>query len=215
MPLIKSAAPSAIGPNIKREQAAGKPYKQSLAIALSTQDRARQHRAAGGGLSLASPPVPFTERNEARNIADDTFHPNGLFNSDTAGRTDRLPHAVAADSFVVPADVVSGLGQGNTLAGAKIMDGILSTGPFGTPLPRGRRADGGNTDGGVSHVMVAGGEYLVDRPHVEALGRRMRKGKKSRAHSDLAAGHEALRAMVDKVRAHQKKFLASAPKPKK
>jgi hypothetical protein len=42
MPLIKSVSKKAIGPNIKAEQNVGKPYKQALAIALSTQDRAKK-----------------------------------------------------------------------------------------------------------------------------------------------------------------------------
>lgn len=213
MPLIKSASPSAVGPNITREESAGKSYPQSLAIALSTQDRARQPRAAGGGLS-SSP--SFEIRNAARSLGEDQYHPGGMIGGTGAGRTDRVPLAVAADSFVLPADVVSGMGQGSSLAGAKIMDGILSSGPYGVPLPRGRRADGGNTsDGGLSHVLVASGEYLVPRHKVEELGHRMRAGGKSKARTNLAAGHDALRSMVDRVRAHQKKFLAAAPKPKK
>lgn len=40
MPLIKSAAKSAVGKNIGKEVAAGKPQKQAIAIALSTQRRA-------------------------------------------------------------------------------------------------------------------------------------------------------------------------------
>lgn len=207
MPLIKSAAPSAVSSNIREMVNSGHPQKQAVAASLHTADLARRAHMAGGG-SLAAPSTPFS---------GDTFHPGGLFTGGSGGRTDTLPHAVAADSFVVPADVVSGLGQGDTLAGAKIMDGVLASGPFGTRLPHGRRASGGNTspEGGLSHVMVAGGEYLVPRDRVAMLGNRMRRGGKSKARSDLAAGHEALRAMVDKVRKHQKKFLESAPKPKK
>ena len=40
MPLIKSASKEAVGENIKREEAAGKPRAQSIAIALDTQRRA-------------------------------------------------------------------------------------------------------------------------------------------------------------------------------
>ena len=47
MPLVKSTSPKAIGPNIKTEQAAGRPYKQALAIALSTQDRAKKPKGFG------------------------------------------------------------------------------------------------------------------------------------------------------------------------
>lgn len=43
MPLIKSKSKKAVGENIKREEEAGKPQKQAVAIALSVQ------RRAGGG----------------------------------------------------------------------------------------------------------------------------------------------------------------------
>jgi len=44
MPLIKSKSKAAVGENIKREMASGRPQKQAIAIALSTQ-----RRAGGGG----------------------------------------------------------------------------------------------------------------------------------------------------------------------
>ena len=40
MPLVKSASRKAVGQNIKREEQAGKPRKQAIAIALSVQRRA-------------------------------------------------------------------------------------------------------------------------------------------------------------------------------
>jgi hypothetical protein len=40
MPLVKSASPKAVGENIKKEEAAGKPKKQAVAIALNTQREA-------------------------------------------------------------------------------------------------------------------------------------------------------------------------------
>ena len=46
MPLVKSKSPAAIGENIKTEEAAGKPAKQALAIALSVQDKAKGGRRA-------------------------------------------------------------------------------------------------------------------------------------------------------------------------
>lgn len=174
----------------------------------------RPHLALGGGFT-APTSIPFYERNEARQL-NDSYHPGGLFSSDVAGRTDRLPHSVAADSFVLPADVISSLGQGNTLAGAKIMDGILSSGaPYGASMPRTRRADGGGTGQGLSHVMVAGGEYSIPPWVLKDVGRRRRGAKMSKKDSDLGAGHEWAREFVDKVRKEQKKFLANAPKPKK
>lgn len=40
MPLIKSKSPKAIGKNIKKEVAAGKPKKQAVAIALNVARKA-------------------------------------------------------------------------------------------------------------------------------------------------------------------------------
>jgi hypothetical protein len=50
MPLVKSASKAAVGPNIKREMAAGKPQKQAVAIALSVR------RRAAGGRNLSELP---------------------------------------------------------------------------------------------------------------------------------------------------------------
>jgi hypothetical protein len=41
MPLIKSGSRQAVSQNIKTEMKAGKPQKQAVAIALSTQRRAK------------------------------------------------------------------------------------------------------------------------------------------------------------------------------
>lgn len=41
MPLKKSASKKAVGENISREMAAGKPQKQAVAIALDVQRRAK------------------------------------------------------------------------------------------------------------------------------------------------------------------------------
>ena len=41
MPLVKSASKKAVSTNIKREMSAGKPQKQAVAIALSTQRAAK------------------------------------------------------------------------------------------------------------------------------------------------------------------------------
>ena len=46
MALVKSKSPAAVGENIKTEEAAGKPAKQALAIALSVQDKAKGGRRA-------------------------------------------------------------------------------------------------------------------------------------------------------------------------
>jgi len=44
MPLIKSKSDKAVGKNIVKEESAGKPRKQAIAIALETQRRAARKR---------------------------------------------------------------------------------------------------------------------------------------------------------------------------
>ena len=45
MPLIKGTSKKAIGTNIRKEKAVGKPHKQSVAIALSVARRGLKNRA--------------------------------------------------------------------------------------------------------------------------------------------------------------------------
>lgn len=145
-------------------------------------------------------------------------HPEGLIHSAVPGRTDRIPMSVAAGSYVVPADVVAGLGEGNTLAGAHAMEMALHSGPGGVPLPRGpmrdtvprpppapRMARGGVAPehGGVP-VIVAGGEYLLGPHTVTRLGG-----------GDLKRGHDALDKWVVERRAHQVKQIKNLPGPVK
>lgn len=47
------------------------------------------------------------------------------------GRTDHIPMNVLEGSYVLPADIVSGLGEGNTLAGTKLINNMFNSGPFG------------------------------------------------------------------------------------
>lgn len=222
MPLKPGSSRKVISENISELTHNGsrpRTHDQVVAIALHNADK-YQHRAGGGGLGS----VPFFERSEARSL-NDPPHLGGLFHSDVAGRTDRLPHRVPADSFVFPADSVASLGQGNTLSGAKILDSVLGTAPYGATMPKAKgltfphaRAPGGGApadEPGVSHVMVAGGEYLATPDKLAAVGRKRRAAGMSRARTDLAAGHEWARELVDKTRKQQKKFLASAPKPKR
>ena len=125
-----------------------------------------EHFAAGG--MSAGDESPWWERSEAR--AGDR---HGLLTSPIAGRTDKLAVSPAAGSYVMPADVISGLGEGNTLSGANVMQHILDTGPHGIPLPKsagGIRGlphpppayhegvgDDGMASGGVVGAFAAGG----------------------------------------------------------
>lgn len=162
---------------------------------------------AGGGV----PATPWFVRREAAEL----YHPSGFLHSTGGGRADTLPRAVGAESHVLPADVVAGLGDGNSLAGAKVMNDILSTGPFGTKLPvRGAAshlpkapaplhlASGGHV--AKVPVQLSGGEFVLSPEQVAAWGG-----------GDLKSGHAAIDRFILAVRKHMIKKLKSLPAPKR
>lgn len=50
----------------------------------------------------------------------------GAIHSTVAGRTDHLPMHVASGSYVIPADIISAMGEGNSMAGFKVAKDIFS-----------------------------------------------------------------------------------------
>jgi hypothetical protein len=84
---------------------------------------------AGGGLTPAQMHVlsrgAATDAGRARTASAPGAH---LISSAVPGRVDRIPMRARTGSYVLPADVVSGLGQGNTMAGAKMWGEALSHG---------------------------------------------------------------------------------------
>lgn len=166
----------------------------------------RKKRLAFGGV----PQTPWFVRREAAEI----YHPSGFLHSITGGRADALPRTVAAESHVVPSDVVAGLGQGNSLAGAAVMDRILSTGPFGTRLPHGggglhvpRAPRPHLAAGGTAPkvpVQLSGGEYTIPPEKVAAWGG-----------GDMKKGHAAIDRFILAVRKHTAARLRKLPPPKK
>lgn len=175
-----------------------------------------QHLALGG----SPPSTPWWTRAEAR---EDGGY--GLLHSPlgaAGGRTDSLPHAVAADSFVMPADVVSSLGEGDTFSGGKIMDAMMHSMPGGIEAPS-ERGDGHGvpgiprppaqpeSTGGRAHgpggkipVLLANGEWLVDPATVARIGG-----------GDVKRGHRVLRKLVLEIRKRSIKELKALPPPVK
>lgn len=115
----------------------------------------------------------------------------GPIPSNVCGRTDHLPVNVPAGAYVFPADIVSGLGEGNTIAGFQAFNDFL--GP--------QKYDGGE----VREVVVAGGEYVADP---QTIATRIGGG-------DLDAGHAVLDDFVVKFRKKTIKVLRDLPGPKK
>jgi hypothetical protein len=179
MPLKKGASQKTISQNISEMFHAGHPQSQSVAAALHT---ARQSRAEGG------------EANEKIHV--------GPIHSNVAGRTDHLPINVPSGAYVIPADIISGFGEGNTMAGFQIANDIF-----------------GNQEGGVQHdvgfggedktgnpveIVAAGGEYVITPFNVSRIGG-----------GDLDRGHAVLDQFVTTYRDKLIKTLKALPGPKK
>lgn len=193
MPLINSSSPSAFKRNLKTELSARKPRNQALAIAYRVQ---REAKASGG--SVSSP--PFYVRSEARSLEH-----AGMIHSPVAGRTDRLPMGVKPGSYVVPADIVSGIGQGNSTSGANALSRLFKMGPGGTQLSQPRAgARRKFAEGGPVDIIAAGGEFIVPPESVLEVGG-----------GDMKRGHDVLDKMVMHIRKSTIKTLKRLPKPKK
>lgn len=119
---------------------------------------------------------------------------SGLLASPVAGRTDRLPIAVPRDSYVVPADVVSGLGQGNTDAGAQILDQMF--------VPH-MKGGGAPQRSPKVAIIAAGGEYMVHPQAVANMGG-----------GDVGKGHRTLDKMVLNIRRQTINRMKTLPGPK-
>ena len=114
MPLLPGK--NNIGHNIEEMEDAGHPRDQSIAAALNV---ARKHREAGGQTAAIR------------------FHV-GPIHASVAGRTDHLPMTVESGSYVLPADIVSAGGEGNTLAGFKVLRRTFGGEPYGGSAPYGQ-----------------------------------------------------------------------------
>ena len=138
----------------------------------------------------------------------------GPIHSSVAGRTDHLPMIVPRSSYVIPADIISASGEGNTMAGFKhakrVFEGEPYAGterpysapptPYGAELPH--RASGG-AESGVP-IVAAGGEYVISPEAVAKIG-----------NGDMELGHAALDLFVKKMRNRTIKTLQKLPGPKK
>ena len=141
---------------------------------------------------------------------------SGFLHSPVPGRTDKLPISVKGGSYILPADHVSALGQGNSLAGSESVNKMFKMGPYGsTPtklrgskvsvphldLRRSKFADGGATED--VPIVAAGGEISIPP---EAIIERF---------GDLEKGHQALDKWVLDTRKKHIRTLRGLKPPKK
>jgi hypothetical protein len=218
MPLKKGSSRETVSENIKTEMKAGKPQRQAVAIALDVARRAK--RARGGFTS------PAYIANRKAQAAVKPVHA-GPIHSSVPGRTDKLPMNVKSGSYVIPADIVSGMGQGNTAAGHDALSKMFKTGPYGGPLPgkmakptfpkvqppkfmKMPKADGGlagfsePVDHNPVPIIAAGGEFVIPAEAVKSYGG-----------GDMARGHEMLDQFVLNKRKELINTLKSLPGPAK
>lgn len=224
MPLQHSGSPQAFKANVKTlmDERGKSPHvkdsSQALAIAYALKRRGAK-RAAGGlaPFKPASTNPPFYVRNEARQMSH-----VGPINSVVPGRTDNHPLRVPSSSYVLPADHVSSLGQGNTSAGMQILGRMFpgsSGGPYGAtgggiahgpgaPRPPRLMSDRGGSRGeghaGPVDIMAAGGEFVVSPADVARIGG-----------GDVKHGHNVLDEWVKANRKLHVKTLRKLPGPAK
>lgn len=216
MPLQKGKSQKTISSNISEMVHAGHPQKQAIAAALQT---ARE--SAKGGLRMPMPKVP--------KMGGRMKLHTGPIHSAVAGRTDHLPMHVPSGSYVIPADIVSAMGEGNTMAGFKnikrifggmpygVKGGVYGQGstpygqsaglpynatsaPYGMDLPA--KAEGGEVD--AVPIVAAGGEYVLSPEEVRKVG-----------NGDLETGHKVLDAFIKRYRKETIDTLKKLPGPKK
>ena len=198
-----------------------KPGSKGAPTADAFEDSAKTAKAFGGGFR------PKRMRPHTKT----TVHV-GPIHSSVAGRTDHLPMHVPSGSYVIPADIISAMGEGNTMAGFKHMRRMFggtpygggsmpynakggpygggsmpygaSGGPYGEPLPG--KAGGGEDVGSEETVPIvaAGGEYVLSPEQVMQAGG-----------GDLETGHRVLDEFVKRMREQTVKTLKNLPGPKK
>lgn len=184
MPLKHGKSQATISSNIREMIDAGHPQNQAVAAALNIARK----KAAEGGMQLGS-----------RNPQPEKIHV-GPIHSAVAGRTDHLPVHVASGSYVIPADIVSAMGEGNSMAGFKVADTIFRD-PGGDREPHKNPAF---SDTETVPVVVAGGEYIISPQDVIHLGE-----------GSMEDGHRMLDEFVKQYRRKTINTLKSLPPPKK
>lgn len=140
----------------------------------------------------------------------------GPIHSAVAGRTDHLNMHVPSGAYVLPSDVTSAHGEGNTLAAFKVLRRMFGgtpyggsrkgpygqgSGPYGEHLAKGGKTT--DSDHGVA-IVAAGGEYVLSPDQVRFAGG-----------GDLDTGHRVLDEYVLRVRKELIDTLKKLPGPAK
>lgn len=180
MPLLKGKSQETISSNIREMMHAGHPQQQAIAAALSQYRRAR----AEGGVS-------------------EKIHV-GPIHSNVAGRTDHLPINVPSGSYVIPADIISAMGEGNTMAGFKYANRVFGKQKYLSSKYDDVNLGEGDDTGNPVEIVAAGGEYVISPYNVARIGG-----------GDMDRGHKELDGFVIGYRAKTIQTLSKLPGPKR
>jgi len=196
-----------------------KPNSKGAPTADAFKQSARTAKAEGGGfgfpkarqVNYAEPAARFGPSSSPTSLHVGPIH------SPVSGRTDHLPMTVESGSYVIPADIISSMGEGNTMSGFKIARHMFGSAPYSKDKlqqpytaqaqpyeegkPYGARAKGGATP---VEIVAAGGEYVISPDDVTSLGE-----------GDIDHGHEILDEFVKGYRNKTIKTLQKLPGPKK
>jgi len=206
MPLKQGNSRKTVSLNIAEMVRHGHPQKQAIAAALGAARKVAK-RASGGSLGPGG-------------AGSDRLH-TGPIHSPVAGRTDHLPMHVPSGSYVIPADIISAMGEGNTMAGFKLANKLFENpaswmggapygdapAPYATPeTPYGAQMPGKAAGGASSGVPIvaAGGEYVIAPEAVAHFGE-----------GDMEVGHRHLDDFVKKYRNKTVDLLRKLPGPRK
>jgi hypothetical protein len=201
MPLEKGSSRTVISKNIS-EMSKTHPHKQAVAAALRSAHEP-QRRADGGG-------TPWFVRREAT-AERNPMAISGPLTGATMGRADKINTHVPDGSHILPADTVSAIGGGNSMAGhAKLgqmfPNSVLKPAKPITPklpqAPKMKFARGGATK--KVPVRLSDGEFSVHPDDVVKVGG-----------GDPERGHRILDHMILHIRKHYAHKLTTLPGPAK
>lgn len=122
----------------------------------------------------------------------------GYLNGGTLGRADALNTSAPSGSYIIPADIVSGWGEGNSNAGARVWDHILSTLPEESGYAKGGEVESPSD----VPVLLSHGEIAINPRDVRRIGG-----------GDIKRGHRIMDALIRKERQKLIKKLKSLPGP--
>ena len=152
----------------------------------------------------------------------------GMIHSPVPGRTDKLSMNVKGGSYIMPASVVSGIGQGNSQAGSAVLNSFFKMGPYGaapakdaTPkvnygkmspmktsfkMPAQPKFAAGGADEHEDKVPIvaAGGEFVIPPEVVKRIGG-----------GNMKHGHEILDHFVMHLRKKTINDMKNEKPPKK